>query len=55
MLDFLTSNLATIVVAAVVFGAWGFDIYKMVKNAKAGKHSCSGNCGDCGGCSGCCH
>lgn len=49
MLAFLQANLATIVVAAVVFGVWIAVVVKMIRDHKAGKGGCS--CG--GGCSGC--
>lgn len=49
MLSWLSANLATILVAAVVFGVWGFIVYRLIKNRRAGKSGCS--CG--GSCSGC--
>ncbi|MDD4850025.1 MAG: FeoB-associated Cys-rich membrane protein [Gemmiger sp.] len=49
MLAFLTANLATIVVALVVFGAFVAVIVKMYRDHKAGKGGCScgGSCGSC--------
>ena len=54
MLAFLGSNLATIIVAVLVFGAVGLAVYKMIRDKREGKHSCScgGSCGGCSGCSG---
>lgn len=56
MLAFLGSNLATIIVAVLVFGTVGLAVYKMIRDKREGKHSCScgGSCGGCSGCSGCC-
>lgn len=56
MLAFLGSNLATIIVALLVFGGVGLAVYKMIRNKREGKHSCScgGSCGGCTGCSGGC-
>ena len=51
MLAFLGSNLATIIVAVLMFGAVGLAVYKMIRDKREGKHSCS--CGGCSGCSGC--
>lgn len=51
MLAFLGSNLATIVVALLVLVALGLAVYKMIRDKREGKHSCS--CGGCSGCSGC--
>ena len=56
MLAFLGSNLATIIVAVLVFGAVGLAVYKMIRDKQEGKHSCScgGSCSGCAGCSGGC-
>lgn len=56
MLAFLGSNLATIIVAVLVFGAVGLAVYKMIRDKREGKHSCScgGSCSGCAGCSGGC-
>lgn len=51
MLAFLESNLATVIVALLVFAALGLAMYKMIRDKREGKHSCS--CGGCSGCSGC--
>ena len=47
MINFLTQNLATIIVFLIVVLVVALIIIKMVKDKKAGKKSC--NCG-CGGC-----
>ena len=49
MLAMLWDNLATILVALVVFGAVGVILYRGYKNRKSGKHTCSCG-GSCGGC-----
>ena len=49
MVAWITANLATIIVAIVVFGVWGLAVWYLVRSRKTGKGGCS--CG--GGCSGC--
>lgn len=51
MLAFLAHNLATILVAAVIFGGVAAVLLRGWRNLRSGRHSCSG----CSGCSGCCH
>lgn len=51
MLEVLGPGLATAVVAVLVFGALGLAVYKMIRDKREGRHSCS--CGGCSGCSGC--
>ena len=51
MLEFLTQNLATILVAAVIFAAVGAVLLRGWRNLRSGRGGCSG----CSGCSGCCH
>ncbi len=53
MIDWLFSNLSTIIVAALVFGLLGLLTRKMIKDKKAGKGSCAG-CSGCSSCNGCC-
>ena len=55
-MTWLASNLGTIIVALVVFGAVAAAVIKMLRDKKAGKHSCSCGCG-CESCalSGKCH
>lgn len=53
MLEFITANLSTILVAAVVFGLTGLSLRATLRSMRSGK--CSG-CSSCGGhCSGSCH
>lgn len=49
MLAFLTANLSTILVAAVVAALFLGVCYKMYRDHRAGRHSCS-----CGGSCSCC-
>lgn len=49
MLVWITANLATIIVAVIVFGIWGLVVYKLIRDHRASKGGCS--CG--GSCSGC--
>lgn len=51
MLEILGPGLATAAVAVLVFGALGLAVYKMIRDKREGRHSCS--CGGCSGCSGC--
>ena len=41
--------MGTILVGAVVFGALGYTIYRMIRNKKKG-----GGCSGCSSCAGCC-
>ena len=42
----------TVIITSLIAAAVGAVIYKGIKNAKEGRHSCScgGNCGGCRGC-----
>lgn len=54
MLEFLQNNWGSLVVGAVVLAVVVLIIVKLVKDRKAGKFNCGGNCGACkGNCSGC--
>lgn len=57
MVEFLLQNWGTLVVGAVVLAAVFAIIFKMIKDKKEGRSSCSCGCGGCSGCggSGCCH
>ena len=56
MLAFLTANLSTIVVGAVVFGAAGLAVRSVIRDMRSGKCAgCSGCSGGCGHCDGSCH
>ncbi len=47
MLEFLQNNWGSLVVGAVVLAVVVLIIVKMVKDRKAGKFTCGGNCGAC--------
>lgn len=53
MIEWITANLATILVTAALVLVVGLIIYKMVKDKKAGRSSCSCGCSceSCGVCS----
>ncbi len=53
MLAWLSANLINIVLVAVILLVVGLLIRGMVRDRKAGKRSCGGNCAACGACSGC--
>ena len=53
MLTWLSANLINIVLVAVIVLVVGLLIRSMVRDRKAGKRSCGGNCASCGVCSGC--
>ncbi len=47
MLSWFSANLATIIVFLVVALVVGLVVFKMIKDKKAGKKSCSCGCGGC--------
>lgn len=47
MIDWFSENLATIVVALIIFVALCVAIIYMIKNKNTGKSSCGGNCVGC--------
>ena len=53
MLAWFSANLINIVLAAVIVAAVFLLIRGMVRDKKAGKSSCGGNCAACGMCSAC--
>lgn len=53
MLTWLAANWINIVVLAVVVLVVGLVIRSMIRDKKAGKSACGGNCGSCAGCAGC--
>ena len=53
MLAWLSANLINIVLVAVIVLIVGLLVRGMVRDRKAGKPSCGGNCADCSACSAC--
>ena len=53
MFAWLSANLINNVLVAVIVLITGLLIRSMVRDKKAGKSSCGGNCASCGACSGC--
>ena len=53
MLQWLASNLSTIVISLVLIVICGAIIRSMIRDRKSGKSACGGSCGGCSGCSGC--
>ena len=53
MLTWLSANLINIILVAVIMLITGLLIRSMIRDRKAGKPSCGGNCAGCGACSGC--
>ena len=53
MLAWLSANLINIVLVAAVALIVALLIRGLVRDKKAGKSSCGGNCASCGACGGC--
>ena len=53
MLAWLSANLINIVLVAVLVLIVGLLMRGMVRDRRAGKCSCGGNCASCGACAGC--
>jgi len=53
MLAWLSANLINIFLLAVIVLVVGLLVRVMVRDKKAGKRSCGGNCASCGACGGC--
>ena len=53
MLIWLSANWINIVLVAVLVLIVGLLLRGMIRDKKAGKSSCGGNCASCGACSGC--
>ena len=53
MFAWLTANLINIALIAVIALVVGLLIRSMIRDKKAGKSSCGGNCASCGACGGC--
>lgn len=47
MLNFITDNLGTIGVLAVLSAIVALAVYSLIKNKKEGKTSCGCSCGSC--------
>ena len=54
MLEFLQNNWGSFAVGAVVLAVIVLIVMKLVRDKKAGRYTCGGNCGPCGACSGHC-
>ena len=54
MLTWLQANLVNIVIIAIIVLVCFFAIRGMIRDRKAGKSSCGGNCSGCSGCGGSC-
>ena len=53
MLNWLSVNLVNIALIAALVLIVGLLIRSMVRDRKAGKSPCGGNCASCGACKGC--
>ena len=54
MLEFLQNNWGSFAVVEVVLAVIVLIVMKLVRDKKAGRYTCGGNCGSCGACSGHC-
>lgn len=54
MLEFLQQNWGSLLVGAIVLAVVILIVIKLVRDKKAGRYTCGGNCGSCGACSGHC-
>ena len=54
MLEFLQNNWGSFAVGAVGLAVIVLIVMKLVRDKKAGRYTCGGNCGSCGACSGHC-
>ena len=53
MLAWLSANLINIALVFVIVLVVALLLRSMIRDKKAGKSSCGGNCADCGACGGC--
>lgn len=53
MLTFFVANIATLCVGVTVLAVVALIIHSILREHKASKHSCSGNCAGCSACSSC--
>ena len=51
MLDFLASCGGSLIVGAIVIAVVALIVAGIVKDRRAGKHLCGGDCANCHGCS----
>ena len=54
MLEFLQNNWGSLMVGAIILAVVVLIVIKLVRDRKAGKFTCGGNCGSCGACKGHC-
>lgn len=54
MLEFLQNNWGSLLVGAIILAVVVLIVIKLVRDRKAGKFTCGGNCGSCGACKGHC-
>ncbi|MBQ2154782.1 MAG: FeoB-associated Cys-rich membrane protein [Oscillospiraceae bacterium] len=47
MLNWLQHNLGSVIVALVLMIVVALAVWKLVRDRKAGKHSCGGDCAGC--------
>ncbi|MCC8074206.1 MAG: FeoB-associated Cys-rich membrane protein [Clostridiales bacterium] len=50
MLSFISNNIGTIIVLAVLIAVVAAVTAKMIKDRKKGEHLCGGDCSKCHGC-----
>ena len=53
MLAWISANLINIVLTAVIVLIVGLLVFLMVRDKRAGKSACGGNCANCASCGGC--
>ena len=54
MLEFLQNNWGSLLVGAIILAVVVLIVIKLVRDRKAGKFTCGGNCRSCGACKGHC-
>lgn len=55
MFEWLAANWGTLAVGLMVLCVLASVAYKLIKDKKHGKGTCSCDCGSCGACGGACH
>ena len=53
MLAWLSQNWGSLLVGAIVIGIVAVIVWRIVRNRRAGKTVCGGDCANCHGCSAC--